>query len=492
MKNIQYLHLSFYLNDQLVEADIAPGTRAIDFIREQSGLVGTKESCSEGDCGACTIAIGRLEEELIIYRAVTSCIFPAAKLHGTHVITVEGLAQAQKLHLIQQMLLESHATQCGYCTPGIVMSMFCLFAGNQSPSEEEMMSALEGNLCRCTGYHTIYEAACAVVKALKLRKEEWQTLIFPDYLIEMPAKVKVLPAIRTFMRHASDLEITERYLLPKTLDELFQLIETHKSNAKFITGGTDLIVEANLKNKREVCYIDVSGLEELDFIIEREGVILIGAATTYQKLFDNELIQEKLPGLCEVIRQMASKQIRNIASFAGNIAHASPVADGVVGLLGLGASVSLKSKDNERVISLDEFYKGYQKTVLQENEVIAGIEIPIPKGYCGFEKGVKRVAVDISKVCSFVNVVLDGNVVISCRIAFGGVGEYPTIAKKNMKKLMGKELTEVVIEEVANSVYNEFKAVVETRSEPEYRKALVKNHMIKHLTSALNFMQEGS
>lgn len=488
MKNVQFLQITFYLNGQLIEVDILPSTRAIDLIRDQLGLMGTKEVCSEGDCGACTIAIGRQEEDRFIYRSVTSCIFPASRLHGCHIVTVEGLAEAEKLHLIQQMLLSHHATQCGYCTPGFVMSMFCLFANNHSPSKEEIMAALEGNLCRCTGYQTIYEAAQGVADTLSQEKNPWKESFFPSYMAGMPSKLQTIGSFKTLVKQASDLEVTEGYFIPRDFNELFRLIEQHQGKFQLITGGTDLIVNANLLDKCAVNYIDLSAVKELNFLFEKENKIFIGASTTYSQLFESALVQEKLAGFCEVIRQMASQQIRNVGSLAGNIAHASPVADGVVGLLGLGAEVVLKSKESERKIPLTEFYQGYQKTVMTEYEVIAGIEVSIPSGYCGFEKGAKRVAVDISKICSFVNVELENDKVVACRIAFGGVDRYPTIAKKSMKNLVGKILTEDVINEAANFVYEEFRSVVDTRSEPEYRRSLIKNQMIKHLSEAKSYV----
>ena len=484
MKDIYYLQVAFYLNHQLVEAEILPATRAIDLIRAQ-GFTGTKETCGEGDCGACTIAIGQLVNDQLQYRSVNSCIFPAAKLHGKHIITVEGLMQAGKLHLIQQMLLDSHATQCGYCTPGMVMSLFALFANNPKPEKEAVFAALEGNLCRCTGYQTIYDAAIAVSKALEEYSPDWRSLIFPDYVVDMPPKIKALHTLRYLSKRAPEIEITEGYFIPKTFAELFSLMENHQDNFTLILGGTDLIVEANLKDKHALYYIDLSELSELAFIKEQNNKIFIGAGTTYAELFDSDLIQKKLPALCRAIREMASQQIRNVGTLAGNIAHASPVADGVVALLGLGASVVLKSKEAERVIPLEEFFTGYQTTVMNSREIIASIEVPVQTGEGIFIKGAKRVAVDISKICSLIYVELKENKISACRIAFGGVDQYPTIAKKTMKKIINKTLTEKLINEIADSVYDEFKKIIETRSEPEYRKALVKNHVIKSFNTVL-------
>lgn len=485
MKNIQSLQISFYLNDQAVTLDIKPEERAIDIIRNQLGLTGTKEVCSEGDCGACTIAMGRWEEDRFIYRAVTSCILAAARLHGTHVITTEGLVAGDKLHLIQQMMLNHHAIQCGYCSPGIVMSLFCLFSDKPQPNKEEILAALEGNLCRCTGYTAIYDATDAVIEQLQKNAAKWQEMIFPAYTKDIAAKLKPTKAIKLTTQNTDDVDVAEAYFVPTTLSELFTLMEQHEDTFELLCGGTDFILDANAKGFPCATLIDLSQIKALNFINKTDNSIKIGAITTYSQLLENKLIQQYIPALGDVIRLMASKQIRNIASIGGNIGSAAPIADGACALLGLGAILTLKSNQKERKVPLEDFYKDYRITELHKNEIISSIEIPIPNGKCSFIKGSKRLAVDISKICSFMNIAIQDNKITHCRIAFGGTEKYPALAKNVMHNIAGKDATAELMQKLPEMVLNEFESYISKRSEPEYRRLLIKNQMQQHINQCV-------
>jgi xanthine dehydrogenase small subunit len=485
MKIIQRLQIAFYLNDTYIEAVVDPDLRAIDFIRDQR-LTGTKESCSEGDCGACTIALGQLEKNKIIYRAVASCILPIAKLHGSHVVTIEGLNLDEKLHVISQALVTHHAIQCGYCTPGMVMSLFCLFANNPAPASEDILSALEGNLCRCTGYQTILSAASAVKKLLAT--SDVKKILYPTYFNKMARQLKTLPARAVQGEKVKTEEArTQQYLVPATLKELLKYTQQYKKNYALIAGGSDVMVAANLRDQHAPCLIDVTAIPELDGISKEGRMIFVGARVTMAALAKHPLVARHLPVLREALQITASQQIRNVATLVGNIANASPVGDGACVLLGLGATLHLQSPLKKRDVFLENFYLGYKKVDLKRGEIITGISIPISARFCRFEKTSKRKAVDISSVSSCLAVTLDAaRTVIACRFAFGGVAAYPILALRGMHYLVGKKLNSEMVQTVARMISQEFKPLTDVRGSAKFRTTLIRNHVVKQMTVALD------
>lgn len=485
---MQYMMIRFYLNGKVCSYPTKPGQTALDMIRNGLGMTGTKEGCSEGDCGACTIAVGTLKKGRIGYRAVTSCILPAVKLHGKHVITIEGLAREDKLHPIQQAILENRATQCGFCTPGIVMSLFCLFAGNQNPTAEQISSALEGNLCRCTGYESIRKAAFQVTESLRKKLLSAAKDILPDY----EAKVRQgLPSIKAGPQ-ALELDGrsepgTKTYLAPKTLPELFSVLRRFKScnQYRLISGGTDVMVDRNIKRLFPEHLVDISGIAALDGIRPEGRSLSIGANVTLSQLIESPVVRRRLPVLVQTASQMASTQVRNAATLAGNLANASPIADGGVLMLALGAKLTLVSPRGKRSIAIDEFYRSYRKTCLRNREIITRIEVPLDGSHCTFVKSAKRRAVDISTVNSAVKINISKGVVLEARIALGGVAPIPMLARGAAEFLSGKELTEVAIAKAAELASSECTPISDVRGGAEYRKALVRNQLVRHLRSIL-------
>lgn len=491
MKTIHALNISFYLNAQLITTQVHPELTALKLIREHFGLTGTKESCAEGDCGSCTIALGKWENNNFIYRAINSCILPAAKLHRTHVITIEGLSQNKQLHLIQQKMLENRATQCGYCTPGIIMALFCLLTTNKNPTQAEIYSALEGNLCRCTGYVQINQAANAIRKLTAKTKNqtELKQLIFPTYVKQIKSKLKNTPKnslkLKTTKINSNDFTITETYHIPNNLTTAFNLLAKFKSNAKMINGGSDLIVAANIHNDHNQHLIDISHIQSLTKISVTKTKISIGGAVTFAQIAANKSIKQKLPFLVNAIPQIASTQIRNIATPAGNIANASPIADAACILLGLNAKLILQTKTNQRKIALVNFYESYKKTKLKAQEIITAIEIPLPQlKFASFEKTAKRNAVDIATTNSVVTLEFKNKIITKCRIVFGGVAPYPKLAKKCATFLCGKKLDSKIITQAAQIALQEFQPISDVRGNKDYRALLIKNHLIKHLNQA--------
>lgn len=485
------LHIEFYINNQHVSKIIHPETTALSLIREQLGLTGAKEVCAEGDCGACTIALGRWSKTgKFSYQAINSCILPAVRLHNSHVITVEGLAEdstksseSNKLHLIQQELLEQHAVQCGFCTSGMIMSLFCLLANNHHPSEQQIFAALEGNMCRCTGYQAIQLAATSLSNILKKSSKSLSTF-FPAYAKMIQQQLKnIITTPQLISTKASDFDHCYSHYNPTTLSELFALMAKIKKNFKIFNGGTDLMVAANINETWPHHFIDISNIEALNFIEEKAGKIIIGGNVTFAQILDSPLVNKKLPTLITAINKHSSRQIRNIATLVGNIANASPVADCACVLLALDAKLFLVAKAGKRKIALEDFYVDYKLTALNSTtEIIKAIEIPIDNGNCLFEKTAKRRAVDISTVNSASNIQKNSaGIIKNCRIAFGGIAKFPALAKKCNEYLSGKKLDNTVAHEAANIAAKEFKPLSDVRGSAEYRNILIYNHILKHL-----------
>ena len=475
------LTIKFYLNEKAVETMVEPNQTALQLLREEFLLTGAKESCNEGDCGACTIALGKWQEDKYIYLATNSCILPATKLHGCHVITIEGLGDEDHLHIIQRAILENRATQCGYCTPGVIMSLFCLLANNSVPTQAEVLAALEGNLCRCTGYLAINKAAQYLITAVQADPAKFQKLLFPEYArrggpVCPPENGPLCPP------ENGPLCPPRSGLCPTTCDELFKLMADLQGDYKIINGGTDIMVAANIHHIYHHNLLDISNIAELKNIEKQSNNIAIGGAVTLTDILTNELIQEQLPILPQAIAQMASAQIRNIATLVGNIANASPIGDAACVSLGLGAVLTLKNSGGEREVALEDFYQGYKKIVLNSDEIISLIKIPITTGKTSFEKSAKRTAVDIATANSLFNLTLKNQTIDSCRLALGGVAPYPMLAQQCAEFLHNKKLTAENIKQAAEIAMAEFTPISDIRGSDNYRNLLIRNHVIKHLT----------
>lgn len=479
--SILLAEISFLLNGKQLTCAVPPGLTALELLQDRLGLHGTKSSCNEGDCGACTVIIGQKQGGKIGYQTVNSCLYPAFKLQGRHLITVEGVSQDGNLHPVQTALLDEHGTQCGFCTPGFVMSLLGLFLNNKKPSEAEILAALEGNLCRCTGYDSIMQAAALLRKRLDAKAD-----LLPPQLRKAEKLLSGLPPM-TF-READNREgwKTLQCLQPGSLKELWQMLKAlpKDQNYKYLAGGTDLMVLANIQHIRHHTLIDLSCLTELDGILLQGNQLLIGANVTLTQLQKHKLTAQYLPLLNQAIGQMASAQIRNFATLAGNIANASPVADGATTLLALDASVVLASPRRERNVLLAEFYHGYKQNELKQDEIIKSITVPLPaagKHFCSFVKSAKRKAVDISGVVSAVDIIHQNDKIMSATISFGGVAPYPALAETTSAFLKGKKLDEDIIAQAAELAQKEFTPISDIRGSQEYRSILIRNHVLRHL-----------
>lgn len=495
----QMITIQYYLNGNRQEHQIPAGITVLDMLHQYHKAFGTKKGCREGDCGACTVAVGEWLDGHFIYQAIASCIYPAIKLHGKHLITIEGLAKVDSLHLIQEKIVNHHGAQCGYCTPGIIMSLFCLFAMKAVPTNREISLALEGNICRCTGYEGIRKAGQAVVKTLEDNPDDWESEILPYYARDVEQELLRTISSRSpvMSEEENQEEDNERayspvpvaaYYMPATMEELFSLLNRF-DHATVIAGGTDIYVGINAGRVRADRLVDISMIDGLSEIEVNSDVIRIGSQVRISRVIEHEGLLSVYPVFKSVGDQVASRQIRNAATIAGNIANASPIGDFSVLLLALDASVELQGEKGRRVIPLSDFFIDYKKTDLKRHEIISAVEIPVrPAMHILFEKSSKRKAVDIASVNSCCAAVLEDGRIVSCRIAFGGIAPTP-VAVTDTEELTGRAVDDQIIAAFADRIKEQFPVISDIRGSEEFRRILVRNHIIRYLGQLMNVLE---
>lgn len=478
----QYNRISFWLNGQPLRADIPPAQTTLEFLQHSQRLFGTKCSCNEGDCGACTVVVASAREGRIAYEAVNSCLYNAAKLHGKHLITIEGLGSPDNLHPIQKAMLEMHATQCGYCTPGFVMSMFALFATHANPSEESILSALEGNLCRCTGYDSILKAARIISTTCPPQD------IVPDWCRALEPAISSFQTPPEYVSRLSErLFPCQGYYLPETLAEYSDLIRNNK-DCTLVNGGTDIMVQMNIQRREYPLLLDLSRIKELNGIVVGAEELRIGANVTYSELHASAGVCAALPCLESLLKQVASLQIRNFATLAGNVANASPIGDTLPLLLVLDAVLVLFSAKGERRLPLKDFFLDYRKTALLQGEIIKELLLPIPPktSFIRSTKAAKRKAVDISAVVSAIRIEVQQGKIRSAALALGGVAPVPLLSKQFYKAMLNMELQGLHPAPIADFVAREFSPISDVRGSEHYRSLLIRNQVFQYLTEFLD------
>ena len=500
----------FILNGKPVRvAGVSPNTTLLEFLRG-TGLTGSKEGCAEGDCGACSVAIiERDSDGKPVYRAVNSCLMPVCLLAGREVITVEGIGCPTNLHPVQRTMVECHGSQCGYCTPGFICSMFEGFYRDDLRTHDELDDQLSGNLCRCTGYRPIRDAAIEAFLLRSSRGNEAQTkrgkrkakngneseiphvgCYDEDIFAERLKKSAAKPG-------AAEYEFAgEKFFRPASLTELFRL-KKENPEARLIAGATELGLDITKRHKKFPTLISVEAVPELREIKSTETEWHIGAAVTLTQI--EEKMAGEFPALGDMLRMFGSRQIRNRATMGGNLTTASPIGDSAPVLLALDAKVVLvgqasslspsKTKKletgatpvlQERTLPISEFFVAYRKTALQPAEILKAIIVPrgISKPglnrKCAWFKVSKRREMDIGTVAACFAVDLDKqNVVRHARLAYGGVAAVPSRAKNTESVLLGKVWSEETVENVFPILRTEFTTISDVRGSAEYRTGLV-------------------
>jgi xanthine dehydrogenase small subunit len=462
-------HIVLYVNGRRHELRGEAAFRPLsDYLRIDLGLTGTKVVCSEGDCGSCTVLIGSVRNGSIEYRSVCSCIQFAFQSDGCHVVTVEGLGGSEgNLDPVQEALVQHHGTQCGLCTPGIVMSIHALLESDPVLTERRLREGLVGNLCRCTGYDPIVRAGLQVDSARTLRMNE---------LFNAPSLSSDLALCGDEPVH---LESGNKiFFKPLALADAVTFKASHPE-CVLVSGGTDFGVQVN-KGIREIkTVLSTTGLEDLRGLYAGEDGIVAGANVSIRELEISA--GANLPAYAELISRFGSPQIRNAATLGGNIANGSPIGDTLPALFVLNAKVELSGTNGTRWVNINDFYSGYKKTVASADELICRILIPRPANgeVLKLYKVSKRKDLDISTFSAAIWMKLDGQCIQDVRIAYGGVA--PTVMRLPGTEayLVGKQVAASVFESAGEIAHSEVSPINDVRGSTEYRNKLSANILQK-------------
>ena len=443
--------MKFILNQQIVEVDAPLGSSTLDYLRRK-GLTGVKEACHEGECGACMILLGELDGTVVKYKAVTSCILPLGEVIGKHVVTIEGLNQ-KDLNPIQEALVEHGAVQCGFCTPGFIVSLTGFFL-NEEFNKLDILTAIEGNLCRCGTYAAMRRAAEELAEKIRINNL--------DYKERVPLLVKMGVLPNYFLE------------IPKRLQELNQIIE-ETAKGTFVAGATDLLVQNEIIE--QPVFLSKSDLRN-DVWVEGE-YLYIGALATMEDIrLSNEL--NSLFNIKEDLAVVSAFPVRQIATLGGNLVNASPIGDFTIYFLGLDAEIGLVKENNTRIIKLKDFYLDYKKMDLKDGEKVAWLRIKNKKRYFNFEKVAQRQYVDIASVNTAISFELENGILKDVHISAGGVAPVPKYLAQTSAFLEGKEVIPKIIEEAARIMDSEISPISDVRGTAEYKRLLLRQLLYAH------------
>jgi len=454
--------IKFILNNKEINTDLPSGITLLDFIRYHQHLMGTKIGCREGDCGACTILIGELNDEKMSYRSATSCLTPLGNANEKHIVTIEGINMNSELNPIQQAMYDESATQCGFCTPGFVMSLagFCL--SDKKATTENAIAAVDGNICRCTGYKSIERAATKIATIMQKRRN--------DDFIQFVTEQNILPnyfgTIKSRLKNIQNIQLS---------------IDNYQLSTQFVGGGTDLYVQKH----DEMVDADSKYMlnkKELKEITKEENKCIIGSACTVTDLSESKIMQNYFPDLNKYIKLISSTPIRNIATIAGNFVNASPIGDLTIFFLALNTQLVLTDGKNKREVLLRNFYKGYKKLDKKPEEYIEKIcfELPDKNTKFHFEKVSKRTHLDIASVNTAISITIQNDVILNANLSAGGVGPIPQFLEKTSQFLKGKKISEELIIEAIEIVQTEITAISDARGSEAYKRLLLSQLIKAH------------
>tara|TARA_R110001592_G_scaffold89248_1_gene262602 strand:+ start:4804 stop:6213 length:1410 start_codon:yes stop_codon:yes gene_type:complete len=450
--------ITFILNNKIIQTSDNAGMTLLDFVRYQKRLTGTKIGCREGDCGACTVLVGTLKNDAMEYQSITSCISPLGNAHGKHIVTVEGTNLQNKLTTTQEAMKANYATQCGFCTPGFVVSLTGFTLSNSDKNYNNALDAISGNICRCTGYKAIERAANQVVE--KFQNTNKTSL---DWLIEN--------------------EFIPEYFatIPKRLKEI-EIKDSNKPKGKYVSGGTDLYVQ----QADHLADNDVHLITEKKYL---KGITItnssctIGTNSTVSDIWNHSELNKLFPNLRKHLKLVSSEQIRNMASLGGNFVNASPIGDMTIFFLALNSNITIvNSEEQERTIALKDFYKDYKKIDLHEGELLKEICFkPLTKkSFFNFEKVSKRTHLDIASVNSAIHISVENKTIVEANVAIGGVAAIPKYLHETSAFLKGKQLSVETIIEANEILQKEISPISDVRGTSDYKRLLARQLFIAH------------
>ena len=459
--------IKFVYGNQIIQIQNPnPNETVLSYIRTKLRKTGTKEGCAEGGCGACTIVLGELKKGRIIYKAINACIAFIPTLAGKQLVLVENLVSDDgSLHPVQEAMVNYHGSQCGFCTPGFVMSLFAMYKNYSFFEDNVIKDSISGNLCRCTGYRPIIDAAKSLNKISKFDFFKKNQQRFISLLKKIKHKNIVIS------------NKNKKYFAPSNVNELIKTLKQHP-NSKLLSGGTDVSLVVTKERKDLDSLIYMNSIDELNYIRKNDNYIEVGATTP---LIDFEsFIKKYFPDFAQILKRYGSTQIRNVCTIAGNIATASPIGDTLPLLLSLDSQIIIKDKDKTKILPLNGFFINYRKTKLKRGQFIHSIRIPLLlKNIFKAYKISKRIDDDISSVCASFNVEFKNNKVKKIRIAYGGMANIPKRAINCEKILLNSSLSDNIINKAKKSLEKDFKPITDARASQKYRMEVAKNLLEK-------------
>jgi len=457
--------IQFILNNTRIQTSSNSGMTLLDFIRDQKQLKGTKIGCREGDCGACTVLVGVLEGNNVTYKSNTSCISPLGNAHGKHIVTVEGINLPKELNVVQQAMTTNFATQCGFCTPGFVVSMTGYALDPNKTVLNSCNDAISGNICRCTGYKSIEKAGFDIEEKLQEKEAnnqiEWliKEGFVPNYFKTIPEKLRKLKTSNVSPR-----------------------AQLSGQEATTVANGTDLYVRYADKLSEEKVHL-ISEDNRLKGISFTDNLCTIGANTTVTELLENERLRAIFPKLKQFVKLISSEQIRNMGTLGGNFVNASPIGDLSIFFLALNSTLTIQDKNSKtRPVSFQEFHTDYKKYDLQQGELIQSISFKIlnDSERFHFEKVSKRTHLDIASVNTAIRISMNNNRIENAHVSVGGVAAIPKYLIKTNQFLIGKEINSITIKEAEKVLQSEISPISDVRGSNIYKRLLARQLFFAH------------
>ncbi len=444
-----------------------------DYLRRANGLTGTKIVCSEGDCGACSVLVGRAAADggRPVYRPIDSCIQFMFQLDGTHIVTVEGLGGEGEPSAVQQAMIDCHGSQCGFCTPGFVVAMTALLENCDELDESAMRCGLTGNLCRCTGYTSIIDAGTKIDVTQHHRAEE----LYPSahMLSEFAPRRRQPIKIRAEWDEQEHL-----FVSPPDLGAALEFLGANP-DATIVAGATDIGVRINKSLTIPRKILDLNRVAELESVAIEGRELVLGSRASWTAI--DEVCEEAVPEFHKIVSVFGAPQIRHVGTIGGNIANASPIADSLPFLFVMEATLELRSAGGSRLVNINDFYKGYKKCDLRPGELIAQVRIPLPaeEELLRLYKVSRRRDLDISTFTAAVRMRLDGDSIADAWIAFGAVGPTVIRARKTEAFLRSRPLDEETMRSAGDVAIGEITPIGDVRGAADYRFQLTRNILLK-------------